>query len=90
METNQLTKLLEEFKSDLISAIRAELSKITVEPSSRRIPSVQFCKDQNISRHALYKWREKGIVQTEKIGGKLYVIPDTLIRKKYERTAAIA
>lgn len=84
METNPLSKFFEDLKTDLLTTVRSELSQHKNQ-EARRIPSADYCREKNIVRQTLYQWRDKGIVKTEMIGGKLYVIEDSPDRKKYQR-----
>jgi len=56
-----------------------------------RVPFLEFCRMAGISKPTGYAWLEKGLVRSELIGGRRFVIHDgTLtIPKKYDRAAAV-
>jgi hypothetical protein len=80
-----LIKILNEFKASLISEIREEFMRHQQQSKPHRITSTDYCREMEITRQTLYQWRDKGLIKTEKIGGKNYVIEDSVVRKKYQR-----
>ena len=80
---NVLDEILQEVKN-LNSRIE-QLEKVrSSEPN--RIPFPDFCKQREITRPTGYAWAEKKLIQTEKIGGRLYVLGDSItVQKKYQR-----
>lgn len=53
-------------------------------PSKTAFPD--FCKEKNISRPTGYAWADKGLIRLEKIGGRQYVLLDSVaVTNKYER-----
>jgi predicted site-specific integrase-resolvase len=85
---NALTKFFEDLKADLISTLKSEVSQLNTKSASGRVATSEYCRQNSITRHTLYRWRKRGLIQVEKIGGKHYVILDSGDRKKYQRELA--
>ncbi|MBT1698242.1 hypothetical protein KK083_15220 [Fulvivirgaceae bacterium PWU4] len=72
-------------KLDTLIKDVAELKKNgPCQPS--RITFTEFCKSQNITRPTGYAWADRGLIKMEKIGGRNFVISDSiLVKSKYQR-----
>ena len=84
--SNQIQKILQDFKTELISSMKSELAPIKFD-QLQRMPFSDYLESEGICRHTGYNRRERGQIQTEKIGNKLYVIlgPGTRSVRKYQR-----
>jgi len=91
-QANPFTQYLDEFESRIINAIEKKFNHLLQKPARARIPSTEFCKRKNISRHTLYRWRDRKIIETETEGRTLYVIvdSDTVPPEKYQREPVTA
>lgn len=83
-----LAKFFEDLRSEIILTIKSGVGSLKDQDKPMLISSSDYCRANNIARQTLYKWRDKGIIQTEKKGGKLFVVNDSVIRKKYQRELA--
>jgi hypothetical protein len=47
------------------------------------IPFSEFCKDRGISRQTGYAWDDRGLIKLEKVGGRQFVLADSVsVRRK--------
>jgi hypothetical protein len=52
----------------------------------KKIPFSIFCKENHITRQTGYAWRDRGLIKVEKIGGRNYVLTDSIqVDKKWQR-----
>ena len=52
----------------------------------RRIPLKTFCEQHNITRQTAHAWNKKGLIKTETIGMRRFVINDSItVNSKYKR-----
>lgn len=52
----------------------------------KKIPFSVFCKENGITRPTAYAWRDRGLIKIEKVGGRNYVLTDSiLVDKKWQR-----
>lgn len=83
-----MANLLDEI-SEKLDTVLQRLSDIENKPSNSgpvHIPFTQFCKSQNITRLTGYAWAERGLIKTEMIGGRRFVLSDSvLVASKYQR-----
>jgi len=83
--------ILDELSSNLATALKRidqlEKAKLSVP---ERIPFPEFCKEANITRPTAYHWHERGLIRIEKIGGRNFVLADSISiqSKKYFRKEA--
>ena len=73
-----------------LNAIDSRLSAIEekAHPGPTRIPFSEFCKSQSITRPTGYAWAERGLIKTEIIGARRFVLSDSiLVNTKYQREA---
>lgn len=57
-----------------------------IKKAPSKIPFKDFCQQRNISRPTGYAWRDKKLIELEKIGGRQYVVSDSIvIENKYQR-----
>jgi len=65
------------------------IEKKLVPAAPTRIPFSDFLKEKDISRPTGYAWRDRGIIKLEKIGGRQFVLSDSIIvTNKYQREPA--
>lgn len=83
-----MANILDELNENLSLALKRidllERSKLSVP---ERIPFPDFCKEANITRPTGYHWAERGLIRMEKIGGRNFVLADSISinSKKYFR-----
>jgi hypothetical protein len=84
---NILDQLSENLSLALQRIDQLEKAKLSVP---ERIPFPEFCKEANITRPTAYHWHERGLIRIEKIGGRNFVLADSisLKSKKYFRKEA--
>lgn len=79
---------------DQLQAVLERLDSMTElgsSKSSKKIPFSEFCKQENIARTTCYNWAERGLIKLEKIGGRQYVLSDSIsVTKKYQREPVAA
>lgn len=75
---------LNEKLDKVLNRIDAIESKSNAKP--KRISLPEFCQRQGISRVTAYAWHNKGLIELEKIGGRRFILEDSVsISKKYQR-----
>lgn len=54
-----------------------------------RIPLLEYCRQAQISKPTIYQWLRRGLVQSEMVGGRRYIIDDGRLQipRKYARPA---
>ena len=83
--------ILDELSQNLATAIKRidqlEKTKLSVP---ERIPFPEFCKQASITRPTGYHWAQRGLIRMEKIGGRNFVLADSISiqSKKYFRKGA--
>lgn len=83
--------ILDKLAGDLSLALKRidqlEKAKLSVP---ERIPFPEFCKQASITRPTGYHWAERGLIRMEKIGGRNFVLADSISvnSKKYFRKEA--
>jgi hypothetical protein len=50
----------------------------TLANKPKRRPLKTFCEDEDITRPTAYAWADKGIITFEKVGGRVYVVANSL------------
>jgi hypothetical protein len=86
--TNPFEEILQEIKAvnDRLTILEKKTS-----PGPTRIPFSQFCKENNISRPTGYAWDDRGLIKTEVIGGRRFVLSESiLVNQKYQREPALS
>ena len=76
-----------------LKTISDRLSLIEIKDNAvpKRIVFKAFCKAHQISRVTGYAWRDRGLIQLEKIGGRQYVKSDSIkVDSKYQRESSHA
>lgn len=64
------------------------LQAVSVNGSAtKRIPFKDFCKEHKISRVTGYAWDKRGLIKVEKIGGRNFVLSNSISvsATKYQR-----
>jgi hypothetical protein len=52
----------------------------------KHIPLPEFCKEKGITRPTAYAWEDRGLIKTELIGGRRFVLSESIIvESKYQR-----
>lgn len=86
---NALALFFDQFNSklDTITQQLSELRGKVTETREQKIPFTTFCRDQEISRVTGYAWEEKGLIKTELINRRRYVLSNSVLipPKKYQR-----
>lgn len=73
-------------KLDELITICNRILLLLGNPVKQKIPFKEFCKEYEISRPTAYAWHDKGLIKIEKIGGRNYVLIDSIsVTKKYQR-----
>ncbi len=83
-----MANILDQLSDNLTLALKRieQLEKVKLSVPER-IPFPEFCKEANITRPTAYHWHERGLIRIEKIGGRNFVLADSisLKSKKYFR-----
>lgn len=62
-----------------LQAIEQKLERLLTNPTKRtRIPAPEFIKASGFTRQTFYNRQAKGLFQTEKIGGRVYVLTESV------------
>lgn len=88
-QAKSIAKFFEDLKADLIDSIKSEVSLLNARSAPERITTTEYCRQLSITRHTLYRWKNRGLIKTEVIGGKHYVLLDADQRQKYQRASAV-
>lgn len=65
-------------KIDEILAINHRLLEALKNPTQQKISFKDFCTQYKISRPTAYSWNERGLIRIEKVGGRNYVLIDSI------------
>jgi len=70
-----------------VRTLNSRIDQLEKSKSSepKKILLSDFCREQNISRPTAYAWRDSGLIQFEKIGGRNFIPKDSITYKKYQR-----
>jgi len=83
-----MANILDELTENLSKALQRidQLEKVKLSVPER-IPFPEFCKQASITRPTAYHWHERGLIRIEKIGGRNFVLADSISvnSKKYFR-----
>ena len=83
-----MANILDELTENLAVALKRidQLEKVKLSVP-QRIPFPDFCREANITRPTGYHWAERGLIRMEKIGGRNFVLADSISinSKKYFR-----
>ena len=75
METNPFISPI----TDRLQSIEEKLDKLLSSPPKQtRISAPEYIKQQHISRQTFYNRAARGMYQTEKIGGRNYILIDSI------------
>ncbi|MEJ7646470.1 MAG: hypothetical protein WKF87_17870 [Chryseolinea sp.] len=87
METTAAIESLT-LKVDVMAGTVKWIKDHMTEKLPDKTPFNQFCKDHHITRPTGYAWADRGIIQIEKIGGRLFVIRSSVApnASKYQRS----
>jgi hypothetical protein len=86
-----MANILDELNENLSLALKRidQLEKVKLSVPER-IPFPEFCKQASITRPTGYHWAQRGLIRMEKIGGRNFVLADSISiqSKKYFRKEA--
>jgi hypothetical protein len=80
METNLIANFLEQIqKIEKLDSIEKKLDQLLSSPHvPGRISATDYIREQGITRQTFYNRAAKGLFTYEKIGGRNYIIRDSL------------
>lgn len=86
-----MANILDELNENISLALKRieQLEKVKLSVPER-IPFTDFLKEAKISRPTGYHWANRGLIRIEKIGGRNFVLADSISvnSKKYFRKEA--
>lgn len=63
-----------------------ELQKMGGVQPKEKIPLPDFCREFDVTRPTPFSWNKRGLITMEKLGGRWYVLRDSIsIQRKYQR-----
>lgn len=65
-------------KLDKLLDMNARILEALKNPTQQKIPFKDFCTQYKISRPTAYSWNERGLIRIEKVGGRNYVLIDSI------------
>lgn len=73
-------------KLDQILLVNNRILLSLENPARKKIKLNDFCKEHEITRPTAYAWRDRGLIKIEKVGGRNFVLTDSIaVEKKYQR-----